>query len=135
MWRRVGLQTSLNLSKKDSNVVMDEGSSTSAIETTTVPPPPQISIIPPTSVPTISPTFQGVMAEPITMLFSSQSTKPEIDGKYIVSGKEVKFLLKSQESQIRTLIDGNVKGMDEHLATHSRTFHHEIEKLQDGKFF
>lgn len=36
---------------------------------------------------------------------------------------------------IRTLIDGVVKGMDEHLSTHSRTFNHESEKLKDGEFF
>lgn len=61
-----------------SNVNVGEGSSTSAIDNTIVPPspsssPPQTSTIPPTSVPTISPTFQGVMNDPITYLFSSQS--------------------------------------------------------------
>lgn len=57
---------------------MGERSPTSTIETLVVPPPPpsytpQTSSIPPTSVPSISPTFQGFMNEKITMMFSSQS--------------------------------------------------------------
>lgn len=72
-----------NLSNKDSNFIMGEGSLTSTIDTTGVEPLPpsplpQTSTIVPTTVPTISPTFQGVMNDLITTLFSSQSTKPDI---------------------------------------------------------
>lgn len=49
--------------------------------------------------------------------------------KSTFSGEEVELLLKSIESQTRTLVYGVINGMDERLATHSRTFNHEIEKL------
>ncbi|CAH1425495.1 unnamed protein product [Lactuca virosa] len=58
------------------------GGSTTAIDTSTVPlppptSPPQPSTILPTSTSTVSPTFEKVMQEPITILFSSQSTDAE----------------------------------------------------------
>lgn len=52
-------------------------------------------------------------------------------GKTTVSGEEVEFLLKSQDSRTRTLFDNTVKGIDKHLATQCCTFNHEIEKLHD----
>ncbi|CAH1443853.1 unnamed protein product [Lactuca virosa] len=72
-----------NLSNKESNVIIGEGSSTLEIETTVVPPPPpssplQTYIIPPKSVPSVSTTFQEVMNEPLTTMFSSQSTNFEM---------------------------------------------------------
>lgn len=48
-----------------------------------------------------------------------------------VSGHEVEYLLKSQESRTKTIIDGVDKRIDEELALHSQTFNHEIKKLQD----
>ncbi|CAI9282171.1 unnamed protein product [Lactuca saligna] len=66
-----------NLSTKDSNFIMGEGSLTLAIETIAIP-PPQTSTIPRTLVPSVSPTLQGFMNDPITTLLFSQSTEPEI---------------------------------------------------------
>lgn len=50
-------------------------------------------------------------------------------GKSYVDDVEVEFLLNSYESRISTLIEGVDKSVDERLATHSRTFKHEITKL------
>ncbi|CAI9284535.1 unnamed protein product [Lactuca saligna] len=55
---------------------MGERISTSTIDTSSAPPPPTSTIIP-TSVPAISPMFQGVMNETISSLFSSQSKEPK----------------------------------------------------------
>ncbi|CAI9284796.1 unnamed protein product [Lactuca saligna] len=71
-----------NLSNKDLNVTMGEENSTSDIDTSTVPSPPPSSPQPtstiiPRTVPVVSPTFQGVINEPVTSLFSSQSTYQE----------------------------------------------------------
>lgn len=52
-------------------------------------------------------------------------------GNHMLVGVEVEFLLKSQESQKRTLIKDDEKCIDEQLATHSRTFNYELTKLQD----
>ncbi|CAI9262672.1 unnamed protein product [Lactuca saligna] len=71
-----------NLSNKDLNVTMGEENSRSTIETSTIAPPPPFSP-PPTStiiqktVCVLSPTFQGVINQPITSLFSFQSTDQE----------------------------------------------------------
>ncbi|CAH1435832.1 unnamed protein product [Lactuca virosa] len=73
----------VNLSNKDVNVHMGDGSSTTTVDTTAVPPPPlhlsppKTSTILPISILVVSPTFQAVMNEPITSLFSSQSIEVE----------------------------------------------------------
>ncbi|CAI9260775.1 unnamed protein product [Lactuca saligna] len=50
-----------NLNNVDSNINMVEGISTSALDTSSIPPPSVTSMIVSTSVPVVSPTFQGVM--------------------------------------------------------------------------
>lgn len=52
-------------------------------------------------------------------------------GKSNFGGEEVEFLLKSHESQFRSLLDSVVEGVYECLATQSRTFKHENKKLHD----
>lgn len=52
-------------------------------------------------------------------------------GKSTISGKEVQYLLKSQESSTKNLTDGVNKRIDEWLALYSRNYNHEIEKLRD----
>lgn len=96
------------------------------------------------------------MNEPIISLFSSQSIEPWVilnkeedkddvtvgfvelefnpeEGSTkdhaIMSGKQFKILNSKINSM--TLLEGVDKSIDEHLATHSRTFNHEIIKLQD----
>ncbi|CAH1451330.1 unnamed protein product [Lactuca virosa] len=72
-----------NLSNKDPNVTIGEENSTSVIDNSTVPPPPPSSPLPtstitPTTVPAVSPTFQGIINERIASLFSSQSEDEEM---------------------------------------------------------
>lgn len=52
--------------------------------------------------------------------------------KSIVNGEEVEYLLKSQDSRTKALINGVDKRINEQLALHSQTFNHQFEKLQDG---
>lgn len=49
-------------------------------------------------------------------------------GKFVVSGVEVEYLLKSQESKTKALIEGVEKSIDERLATRSRTFNYKLTK-------
>ncbi|CAH1449041.1 unnamed protein product [Lactuca virosa] len=59
---------------------MSENTSTSALDTSTIPPPlspPPTLTITPTTIPVVSPTFAGIINEPIASLFSSQSTDQE----------------------------------------------------------
>lgn len=66
-----------NLSNKDLNVKMSENPSTSAPDSSNVLPTPSSpqpnSIISPTTFPLNSPTFKGILTQPIDALFSSQS--------------------------------------------------------------
>lgn len=75
------LDITMDLSNMDANVDMDEvmhnneSTVTSIVTTSTALPPPSSPI--PTFVPvsTISPTFSGIMQEPIATIFSYQSTE------------------------------------------------------------
>ncbi|CAH1432086.1 unnamed protein product [Lactuca virosa] len=151
--------------------------STTTIETST-------SSIPIT---TVSPTFFGVIQEPITTIFSSHSPKAEktiqedeadddnvmvsfvelqfgheeedipddlfmsvkqfkilnckmisilqfladTGNKHSISGVEVEYLLKTQESRLKTLIENVDKRSDDQVVTQSCTFNHDISKLRD----
>lgn len=95
----------VNLSYKDTNVTMgDEGSTNTMYTSTGLPPPPtsppQISTMLPTFTAIVSPTFEKVMQDPITTLFSSQSTdtdntiheeEEENDDNVMVSFVDVEF--------------------------------------------
>lgn len=48
--------------------------------------------------------------------------------KFVVSGVEFEYLLKSQESRTKALIEGVDKSIDERFATHSPTFDYKIMK-------
>ncbi|CAI9293078.1 unnamed protein product [Lactuca saligna] len=163
----------IDLSNKGTNVNMDEGmlnhesSVTSIIDTSTALPPP--SLPGPTYIPvlTISPTFDGIMQEPITTLFSSQSTEnsqpknetndedimvsfadlqfnpreenipdelimSDTRRKNYVTGVEMEYLIKSQESCLQNLIEGIEKKQVERLAFHSRSYDYEIHKFCDA---
>ncbi|CAI9299876.1 unnamed protein product [Lactuca saligna] len=70
-------------SKEDANVTIDDETLTSSLDTITIPPPPPsspppTSTITPTIIPVISPTFAGIINEPINSLFFSQSTDQEL---------------------------------------------------------
>ncbi|CAI9296469.1 unnamed protein product [Lactuca saligna] len=130
-----------------------EGSSkfeTSTIVTSIALLPPQTFIIPPTSTTPFSPTFDIMMQEPITTLFSSQFTESKnsisedeaYNNDMMVSFVEMQFNPEeddvldeesclSQESRMRTLIEDVYKRIDENLKNNSRTSNFEISKLHD----
>ncbi|CAH1435811.1 unnamed protein product [Lactuca virosa] len=55
----------------------------------------------------------------------------DTSSKHYVSGVEVEYLLKAQESRLRTLIDDVHKRNDERVLNHSQTLNGEIFKLRD----
>lgn len=52
-------------------------------------------------------------------------------GKNSVSGVEVEYLLKSQESHMKTFIENIDKRYEERMTNQSKSFDHEIYKLHD----
>ncbi|CAH1449341.1 unnamed protein product [Lactuca virosa] len=52
-------------------------------------------------------------------------------GKNYVTGVEMDYLLKSQESRLRNLIEVVEPKQEERLVTHSKSFYYEIQKLRD----
>lgn len=55
----------------------------------------------------------------------------DIGGNSSISGVDVEYLLKAQESCTRTIIENVDKRNDDSLATYFRTFDFEISKLRD----
>ncbi|CAH1418284.1 unnamed protein product [Lactuca virosa] len=135
---------------------MGDGSSTTTIDTINVPPPPPLtsppptSTIPPTSIAAVSQNFQAefnteendvldnaIMSGKQFKILNSKMNSilqflNDSVGKSFVSGFEVKYMLKSQESCIRTLLEDVDKHIDEMLATHFLSFDYELMELQDA---
>ncbi|CAI9268870.1 unnamed protein product [Lactuca saligna] len=146
IWIQTSIRTPeipVELSDKDTNFNTDEGvqknessitytfeASTiisSIIENSTVATSttlPQISSPLTTSVPvsTISPTYSTIMHEPITTLFSSQSTEAEI----MIHEEE------PNDDEIMDLVEGIEHKQFERLALHSKSFDYEIHKFRNG---
>ncbi|CAI9281178.1 unnamed protein product [Lactuca saligna] len=102
-----------NLSNKDLNVNMGENPSTSAPDSSSVLPTPSSiqpnSIIPPTKFPFNSPTFEGIMTQPIDALLSSQSTDQDMTNNEedeTIKFYELEFDPKEEDVEDHTIMSG-----------------------------
>ncbi|CAI9290984.1 unnamed protein product [Lactuca saligna] len=122
--------SSIEISSIPTSFILSSTIETTIIDTSTSLPPFSSPITSTLPASTISPTSSNIMHQPITSLFSSQSTK---GGKIVPEDEpnDLDVMVSFAETRLKLPLEQIEKQHDDHLKHHARNFEYKVTKLHD----